>query len=61
MTLLQFQGPERASSTGAPAFVAPRGELTQRTALAGTVSGGQQGSFQADVVASFAAADEKKK
>jgi hypothetical protein len=65
MTLLQFQGPGKGKLDWTPsAFVAPHAELTQRTALAGTVPGGQQGSqqgsFQADVVARFTA-DEKKK
>ena len=64
MTLLQFQGPGKGKLDWiSAALLTPRGEVSQRTVITGTVGAGQQGTFQAEVSARFAAeaAGEKKK
>jgi hypothetical protein len=62
LTLLQFQGPGKGKLDWVASALLSRGEVSQRTALTGNIASGQQGGFQADVVARFgAAADDKKK
>jgi hypothetical protein len=63
MTVKQFesQGKGRMEWSAA-SLLPPRGEVSQRTAVAGSVAGGQQGVFQGEVTAKFTAeAGEKKK
>jgi hypothetical protein len=63
MTLGRFESAGKGKIDWAPAgLLPPKGESSLRTALAGTVAAGQQGSFQADVSARFATdTGEKKK
>jgi hypothetical protein len=61
LTLAQFQATGKGKVDWVATSLLSRGETSQRTALMGTVPGGQQGGIQAEVLARFTAgADDKK-